>query len=53
MNFQLLKYIFRLLPGDILHPHQFDLEEYKGMLKKAGFQIEKVMLKNLFKNMKI
>ena len=31
-NFALLKSLFRLLPGDILHPHQYDLAEYRKML---------------------
>ncbi len=31
-NHGFLKRIFRLIPGDILHPHQYDLNEYKQML---------------------
>ncbi len=27
-----LKHIFRWLPGDILHPHQFDLQDYRDFL---------------------
>ena len=38
-NHNWLKRIFRLVPGDILHPHQYDLEEYKSMLRSSGFQI--------------
>jgi len=31
-NYSFFKGLFKLIPGDILHPHQFDLEEYKQML---------------------
>lgn len=31
-NHMLLKHLFRLQPGDILHPHQYDLKEYEQML---------------------
>ncbi len=30
-NHKWLKYIFRLLPGDILHPHQLDKENYQQL----------------------
>ena len=36
-----LKPIFQLLPGDILHPHQYDLEEYREMLIARGAVIQK------------
>lgn len=39
-----LKRIFRLIPGDILHPHQYDLEEYQDMLRSRGFWIEQTVL---------
>ena len=39
-----LKRIFRLLPGDILHPHQHDLKEYETMLCERAFDIEKRIL---------
>ena len=38
-----LKPIFKLLPGDILHPHQYDLPEYRALLLTHGFRIEKEM----------
>lgn len=38
-NHPLLKKIFRLLPGDILHPHQLSLEDYTDKLVKCGFRI--------------
>jgi 2-polyprenyl-6-hydroxyphenyl methylase/3-demethylubiquinone-9 3-methyltransferase len=40
-NHQLLKKIFRIGPGDILHPHQFDLEEYTRFLSAQGFSVSK------------
>ena len=45
-NYSFFKKIFRTLPGDILHPHQFDLEEYKQMLTKRGCTIERTILYN-------
>lgn len=39
-RFSLLKRIFQLIPGDVLHPHQFSWEDYKIKLKRRGFQIE-------------
>lgn len=48
-NFAFFKFLFRLLPGDILHPHQYDLKEYCRMIKEAGFSIEKeICLKKEF-----
>ena len=38
-NFSLFKYMFRLIPGDILHPHQYDLNEYKELLAADGCKI--------------
>ncbi len=43
-NFQLFKHIFRLLPGDILHPHQYDLKEYQRMLEARGVEIFNTVL---------
>lgn len=31
-NHSFFKSLFRLVPGDILHPHQYDLKEYQDML---------------------
>jgi len=36
----IFKKIFRLLPGDILHPHQYDLNEYQQMFLQRGCSIE-------------
>ena len=41
---QLMKGIFRIGPGDILHPHQYDMEEYKAFLVKEGFKVVKAIL---------
>ena len=43
-NFKFLKPIFRMIPGDILHPHQYDLQEYKDMLTSSGIHISKSIL---------
>ncbi len=45
-NHSFFKYLFRLIPGDVLHPHQYDLEEYKKMLTDRGFTIQKSILKD-------
>ena len=31
--------LFQLIPGDVLHPHQFDLEKYQELFKKQGITI--------------
>lgn len=38
-NHQIFKYIFRALPGDILHPCQYDLEEYTAFLKQQNLSV--------------
>lgn len=38
-NHQFFKHFFRLQPADILHPHQYDLEEYTTMLTSLGCTI--------------
>jgi len=38
-NYSSFKYLFRMIPGDILHPHQYDLDEYKSLLEKNGWKI--------------
>ncbi len=35
-----LKHIFRWLPGDILHPHQYDKRDYAAFLTNHGFEME-------------
>ncbi|MEN0003461.1 MAG: methyltransferase domain-containing protein [Bacteroidota bacterium] len=39
-NYGVLKAIFQLLPGDVLHPHQYDLAEYQAMLEEHAFEVE-------------
>src|SRR6185436_8466654 len=49
-NHGFFKRLFRLIPGDILHPHQFDEPEYAAMLTSRGFSITdtRVMEKEFF-----
>lgn len=35
-NYNFFKYIFKALPGDILHPHQYNLQEYESFLTNRG-----------------
>ncbi len=44
-NYNLLKHIFQAIPGDVLHPHQYDLAEYQAMLTDRSCTIDKVVLK--------
>jgi 2-polyprenyl-6-hydroxyphenyl methylase/3-demethylubiquinone-9 3-methyltransferase len=37
-NYGMLKHLFRLVPGDVLHPHQYDLDEYHSLATKYGLQ---------------
>ena len=46
-NYSFLKTIFQALPGDVLHPHQFDLAEYSAMLTSRGCRIERTLLKKV------
>jgi 2-polyprenyl-3-methyl-5-hydroxy-6-metoxy-1,4-benzoquinol methylase len=45
-NHSFFKYLFRAIPGDILHPHQYDLKEYQDMLTKRGGRIIKTLHKD-------
>ena len=48
-NYSFFKRLFRLLPGDALHPHQHDLNEYRTFMTARGFEIVKsVALKSEF-----
>ncbi len=38
-NHSFFKYLFRLIPGDILHPHQYNLDEYRAFMQNRGFGI--------------
>jgi len=43
-RFAFFKRLFRLFPVDILHPHQYDVTEYRDILTRRGFQIERTVL---------
>jgi 2-polyprenyl-6-hydroxyphenyl methylase/3-demethylubiquinone-9 3-methyltransferase len=43
-NYSLFKHFFRAVPGDILHPHQYDLAEYKNMLSSGGWAVKTTVL---------
>ncbi len=43
-NYSFFKYLFRIIPGDVLHPHQYNLGEYKEMLEKQGMVVQKTLL---------
>lgn len=43
-NYSLFKHLFRLIPGDILHPHQYDLKEYEQMLTDRNCTLTKTEL---------
>ena len=43
-NHHFFKHLFRLIPGDILHPHQYDLKEYQKLLEFNGWQIDTTLL---------
>lgn len=50
-RFNLLKHIFRLIPGDLLHPHQYSLKDYIELFQKYGLKpIANVQIKkgNIF-----
>ena len=48
-NFQLFRKLFAFLPLDILHPHQYNLEEYIDFLTSKGFDIvSKTIIKKEF-----
>jgi len=38
-NYWALKTVFRMIPGDILHPHQYDLAEYRSMLTDRNCEV--------------
>lgn len=44
-NSNFLKRIFKALPGDALHPHQYNLNEYEKFLTSRGFTIRQTLLK--------
>jgi 2-polyprenyl-6-hydroxyphenyl methylase/3-demethylubiquinone-9 3-methyltransferase len=48
-NHSFFKKLFRLLPGDILHPHQYDLKEYEDFLTSRNCDlVQSIHLKHEF-----
>ena len=48
-NYQIPKWLFRILPIDILHPHQYDLSEYLSEFESQGLKVErKIHIKSGF-----
>jgi 2-polyprenyl-6-hydroxyphenyl methylase/3-demethylubiquinone-9 3-methyltransferase len=46
-RFTFLKMLFQIIPGDVLHPHQFDIVDYKKLMENAGFIVlQTKLLKN-------
>lgn len=43
-NYSFLKKIFAAFPGDVLHPHQYTLQEYLLLCRKTGLLDEKVVM---------
>lgn len=43
-RFGLLKFVFRMIPGDVLHPQQDELADYVHLLEKLGLDIEKTLV---------
>mgnify|MGYP000293535628 CR=1 FL=1 len=43
LDFSFFKFLFRLIPGDILHPHQYDLKEYSRFLESRNCKIEQAV----------
>jgi 2-polyprenyl-3-methyl-5-hydroxy-6-metoxy-1,4-benzoquinol methylase len=43
-NSKVLKKIFQAIPGDILHPHQYDLQEYQQFLTDRKMKIDNTVL---------
>jgi 2-polyprenyl-3-methyl-5-hydroxy-6-metoxy-1,4-benzoquinol methylase len=43
-NYQWLKWLFQRQPSDILHPHQYDLQEYSNMFTNRGCTLQRVIL---------
>lgn len=42
-NFHFFRFIFRMIPGDILHPHQYDLREYENFLTQRSMQLKQTV----------
>lgn len=42
-NYLLLRNLFRMIPGDVLHPHQYSLKGYSMLIEAAGAEITGVI----------
>ena len=42
-NYSVLKKIFKIISVDILHPHQYDIDDYKSMLSERSMTILKLV----------
>lgn len=42
-NYPWLKHLFRAIPGDVLHPHQYDLKEYESLLDNKECRIVRTL----------
>ena len=43
-RFAFFKFIFRLIPGDVLHPQQDGLTDYYRLLEQQGMVLEKSLI---------
>lgn len=41
-RYNVLKKLFQLVPGDILHPHQYSIEDYLNFIAKENLKVELV-----------
>lgn len=42
-KYKFLQSMFRFIPGDILHPHQFDQSGYVGLCVEAGLEVQQTV----------
>ncbi len=40
-NYRMLKFLFKMIPADILHPHQMSVNDLEILLRKCALQIQK------------
>jgi 2-polyprenyl-3-methyl-5-hydroxy-6-metoxy-1,4-benzoquinol methylase len=39
-NYAVFKYLFRIIPGDLMHPYQYSLEDYNQFLITRDYKVE-------------
>ena len=51
-NYRFWRWLFRKIPADVLHPHQYNLKEYQNLLSQRGIILKASVLlqKNYFFN---